>query len=266
MDRPGLEVADVVRRHAQAYLETHPAPLEHRRVLNAIALCRTAALGGHLEQCSRCGRQHPVYNPCSNRHCPKCQSLARAQWVDRRKEELLDCPYFHTVFTVPDPIAAIALQNKRIVYGILFRAASETLLTIAADPRHLGAEIGFFAVLHTWRQNLLHHPHLHCVLPGGGLSPAGEDWIASRPGFFLPVRVLSRLFRRLFCEHLQHAFDSGQLHFDGALENLTDPDAWRPFLEPARLAEWVVYTKPPFGGPAQVLDYVGRYAAAKRGR
>ncbi len=261
MDRPRLEMADVFRRHGQSYLDRHSGviPLEHRRVMNAIALCRTAALGGHLEQCSQCGRQHPCYNPCSNRHCPKCQSLARAQWIEDRKSELLDCPYFHAVFTVPEQIAAIALQNKRTVYGILFRAASETLLTIGADPQHLGAQIGFFAVLHTWGQNLLHHPHLHCVVPGGGLSPDGSRWIPSRPGFFLPVRVLSRLFRRLFLEYLQDAFEAAGLRFAGALESLADPIQWDAYLAPVRRAEWVVYTKPPFGGPAQVLDYVGRY-------
>jgi hypothetical protein len=259
VDLPRLEVADVFRRHGQAYLNTHSVPLEHRRVMNAIALCRTSALGGHLEQCSHCGREHPCYNPCSNRHCPKCQSLARAQWIEDRQSELLDCPYFHAVFTVPEQIAAIALQNKRIVYGILFRATSETLLTIAADPKHLGAQIGFFAVLHTWGQNLLHHPHLHCVIPGGGLSPDGSRWISSRPGFFLPVRVLSRLFRRLFLQYLQRAFESGALRFAGSLEHLADPGHWKSYLYPVRKTEWVVYTKPPFGGPAQVLDYVGRY-------
>ena len=252
-------MADVFRRHGQSYLDSHPVPLEHRRVMNAIALCRTAALGGHLEKCSQCGREHPCYNPCSNRHCPKCQSLARAQWIEDRKSDLLDCPYFHAVFTVPEQIAAIALQNKRIVYGILFRATSQTLLTIAADPKHLGAQIGFFAVLHTWGQNLMHHPHLHCVVPGGGLSPDGSLWISSRPGFFLPVRVLSRLFRRLFLESLQKAFDAGQLRLAGSLASLADPAHWNAYLEPAGSAEWVVYTKPPFGGPAQVLDYVGRY-------
>jgi Putative transposase/Transposase zinc-binding domain len=259
VDPPQLEMADVFRRHGQAYLERHSVPLEHRRVMNAVALCRTAALGGHLEQCSHCGREHPCYNPCSNRHCPKCQSLARAQWIEDRTSELLDCPYFHAVFTVPEQIAAIALQNKRTVYGILFRAASSTLLTIAADPQHLGAQIGFFAVLHTWGQNLLHHPHLHCVVPGGGLSPDGSRWISSRPGFFLSVRVLSRLFRRLFLERLQRAFDAGELRLAGALESLAGPDRWDSYLAPVRSTEWVVYTKPPFGGPAQVLDYVGRY-------
>jgi hypothetical protein len=194
MHRPGPEVADVVRRHGRTFLKQGGIPFQHRRVLRDIARCRTAALGGHLERCVQCGREHPVYNPCSNRHCPKCGAMARAKWVAARKAELIDCPYFHVVFTLPDRVADIALQNKRIVYAILFRAAAETLLRIAADPKHLGARIGFFAVLHTWGQNLLHHPHLHCVVPGGGISPDPSRWIACRPGFFLPVRVLSRLF------------------------------------------------------------------------
>ena len=260
MDRPKLEVADIFRRYGKAYRQQHGAlPRAHLRVMQAIQLCRTAALGGHLEQCDHCGFQRPCYNPCSNRHCPKCQSLARANWILKRKAELLDCPYFHVVFTVPEEIADIAFQNKAVVYGILFRATAQTLRTIAADPKHLGAEIGFFAVLHTWGQNLLHHPHLHCVVPGGGLSPDGCRWISCRPGFFLSVRVLSRLFRRLFLEHLQQAFDSGKLQFSGSLDQLQDRTQWDSHLAPARQAEWVVYAKPPFAGPEQVLDYVGRY-------
>ena len=194
--------------------------------MTAIETCRTAALGGHVEQCDACGHQRIAYNSCANRHCPKCQSLARAAWIDARTADLLDVEYFHVVFTIPEPIAAIALQNKAQVYGILFRATADTFRTIAADPQHLGATIGFFAVLHTWGQTLAHHPHLHCVVPGGGLSPDGTRWIACRPGFFLPVRVLSRLFRRLFLEGLQAAFDTGPLHFAGALHALADPDTW----------------------------------------
>ena len=203
--------------------------------------------------------QRISYNSCRNRHCPKCQSLARAEWLEDRRAEILDTQYFHVVFTVPEEIAAIAYQNKEIVYGILFRTAAETLRTIAADPRHLGAEIGFFAVLHTWGQNLLHHPHLHCVVTGGGLSPDGSRWIACRAGFFLPVKVLSRLFRRLFVEALEKAFDAGELRFFAALDPLRERDAFRRHLAPVRRAEWVVYAKPPFAGPDQVLDYVGRY-------
>jgi Putative transposase/Transposase zinc-binding domain len=227
--------------------------------MSAIELCRTAALGGHLEECDSCGHQRPAFNSCRNRHCPKCQSLARAQWLEDRQAELLPVPYFHVVFTVPEEIAALAYQNKEVIYRILFRATAETLRTIAADPKHLGAEIGFLAVLHSWGQNLLFHPHLHCVVPGGGISPDGQRWIACRPGFFLPVRVLSRLFRRLFLEYLQAAFDQGKLQFFASLERLREPRAFVRYLAPLRRSEWVVYSKPPFGGPQQVLNYLGRY-------
>jgi hypothetical protein len=196
---------------------------------------------------------------CRNRHCPKCQSLTRAQWLEDRHAELLPVEYFHVVFTMPQEIAAIAYQNKAVVYDMLFRATAETLRTIAADPKHLGAEIGFIAILHTWGQNLLHHPHLHCVVPGGGLSRDGQRWVACRPGFFLPVRVLSRLFRRLFIEHLRTAFDRGELRFFHSLAALQDPGAFARYLAPATRAEWVVYAKAPFGGPERVLDYLGRY-------
>lgn len=261
MDRPKLEVADVFRRYGQAYREKHDASMStaQRRVMTAIELCRTAALGGQIEQCDQCGQQRICYRSCRNRHCPKCQSLARAEWIQRRQAELLDCQYFHVVFTIPEEIAAMAYQNKELVYGILFQATAETLRTIAADPTHLGAEIGFFAVLHTWGSNLLYHPHLHCVVPGGGLSPDGTRWIACEPGFFLPVRVLSRLFRRLFLEHLQNAFDSGQLQFFTTLENLRERSQFARYLASVRKTKWVVYAKPPFAGPRQVLDYVGRY-------
>ena len=261
MERPKLEVADVFRCYGSAYRQQHAGSLSRgqRRVMSAIELCRTAALGGHLEQCDSCGHQRPAYNSCRNRHCPKCQSLARAQWLEDRQAEILPVEYFHVVFTVPEEIAAIAYQNKKVVYGILFRATAETLRTIAADPKHLGAEIGFLAVLHTWGQNLLHHPHLHCVVPGGGISPDGKRWIACRPGFFLPVRVLSRLFCRLFLEYLQAAFDQGKLQFFSSLERLRDPKAFAEYLAPLRQAEWIVYAKPPFGGPQRVLDYLGRY-------
>jgi putative transposase/transposase-like zinc-binding protein len=196
---------------------------------------------------------------CRNRHCPKCQALARAEWLEARKADLLPVPYFHVVFTVPEPVAAIALQNQRVVYDILFRTAAATLKTIAADPRHLGAEIGFIAVLHTWGQTLQYHPHLHCVVPGGGLTPDGEGWIACRPGFFLPVRVLSSLFRRLFLEALDAAFRAGELSFHASLGELAEPARFAQLLDAARGVKWVVYAKPPFGGPEQVLAYLGRY-------
>ncbi len=247
------------RRYGKAYRQHRHVPLAQRRVMTAIAQCRTAVLGGHAERCDRCGHKRIHYNSCANRHCPKCQSLARARWIADRQSELLGCGYFHVVFTVPESIAVIALENKKAVYGILFRAASQTLLTIAADPKHLGARIGFFAVLHTWGQNLLHHPHLHCVVPGGGISPDGQRWVACRPGFLLPVRVLSRLFRRLFLTSLQQAFDSGKLRFPDSLKDLEDPAQFARHLQPAKQSEWCVYAKAPFAGPAQVLDYVGRY-------
>jgi Putative transposase/Transposase zinc-binding domain len=261
MRRGAAEVADVFRRYGQAYRQQRGDSLStaQRRVMTAIERCRTAALGGHVEQCDTCGYQRISYNSCRNRHCPKCQSLARAQWLDDRRSELLVVPYFHVVFTMPQQIAAIAFHNKAPVYDILFRTAAETLLTIAADPVHLGAELGFFAVLHTWGQTLLHHPHLHCVIPGGGLSPDGSHWIACRPNFFLPVRVLAPLFRRLFLAALEKAFDAKKLTFYGSLAPLRDGRAFRRYLAPARKAEWCVYAKRPFAGPEQVLAYVARY-------
>jgi len=254
-------VADVFRRYGEIYRAAAGASLStaQRRVMTAIERCRTAALGGHVEQCDQCGHTRVWYNSCRDRHCPQCQSLRRAAWITDRQAELLACEYFHVVFTVPDAIAVIALQNQAAVYRILFRAAAETLRTIAADATHLGAEIGFFAVLHTWGQTLVHHPHLHCVVPGGGLARDGTRWIACRPGFFLPVRVLSRLFRRLFLTQLAAAFDAGTLRFFGSLIALQDRRAFLQHLAPARQAEWVVYAKRPFAGPQQVLDYVGRY-------
>ena len=257
----GLELADIFRHAGPAYRQEHGDALSRgqRCVMSAIERCRTAALGGHVEQCDACGHQRIAFNSCRHRHCPKCQSLVRAQWLEDRRADLIPVEYFHVVFTVPEVIAAIAYQNKAVVYGLLFHATAETLRTIAADPKHLGVEIGCIALLHTWGQNLQHHPHLHCVVPGGGLSPDGEHWISCRPGFFLPVRVLSRLFRRLFLEQLQRAFDAGNLHFFTHLEALSAPAAFARYLAPARQVEWVVYAKPPFGGPQQVLEYLGRY-------
>lgn len=260
--RPGgLEVADIFRQCSPAYRTQHAATLSRgqRRVMSAIEQCRTAALGGHVEQCDACGHQRIAYNSCRNRHCPKCQSLTRDQWLQDRQAELLPVEYFHVVFTVPQEVAAIAYQNKEVVYNILFQATAQTLRTIGADPKHLGAEIGFIAILHTWGQNLLHHPHLHCVVPGGGISADDPRWVSCRPGFFLPVRVLSRLFRRLFLELLQQAFDGGELHFFNSLEGLQDRLAFAKYLARAKQTEWVVYAKPPFGGPKQVLEYLGRY-------
>ena len=261
MARAGPEVADIFRRYGAAYRETHGASLcaAQRRVMRAIELCRTAALGGHVERCDRCDHQRICYNSCRDRHCPKCQSLARAQWLEDRRSELLDTQYFHVVFTVPQPIAAIALQNKETVYNILFRAAAETLRTIAADPEHLGAQIGFFAVLHTWGQVLSIHPHLHCVVPGGGISPDGTRWISCRPNYLLPVPVLAPLFRRLFLDYLRQAFDAGDLQFFSSLEPLRIRDAFLRHIAPCREKDWVVYAKRPFAGPEEVLKYVARY-------
>lgn len=261
MAREGLEVADVFRRFGPAFRHRHGASLSTARwrAMRAIENCRTAVLGGHVERCDDCGHQRVAYNSCRNRNCPKCQGLARAQWLEDRQAELLDVPYFHVVFTVPAEIEVIAFQNQPVVYDILFRAASETLRTIAADPKHLGAEIGFLAVLHTWGQNLMHHPHVHCLVPGGGIAPDGQSWIACRQGFFLPVRVLSRMFRGLFLHYLEKAFAAGELRFFSAHRPLQEPAAFRRYLTPVHQAEWVVYAKRPFAGPAQVLDYVGRY-------
>ena len=261
MPRAALSVAEVFRRYGDAFRAEVGAALStaQRRVMTAIEQCRTAALGGHVEQCDHCGHRRVWYNSCRNRHCPTCQSLARAAWLERRREDLLPTEYFHVVFTMPPAVAEVAAQNKAVIYGLLFRAVAETLRTIAADPRHLGAEIGFFAVLHTWGQTLVHHPHLHCVIPGGGLASDGSGWVSCRPGFFLPVRVLSRYFRRALLAALQDAFESGELRFAGALQPLTQPRCFAEHLRPARETEWVVYAKRPFAGPEQVLDYLGRY-------
>ncbi len=258
---PALEVADIFRRHGESYRRAHAGHLSRteRRVMGAIEACRTAALGGHVERCAECGLVRISYNSCRDRHCPKCQGSVRAAWVAARQTELLPVPYFHVVFTLPAPAAEIAFQNKAEVYAILFRAVAETLSTIAAYPRHLGAEIGFIGVLHTWGQNLQHHPHVHCLVPGGGVSPDGRRWVACRPGFFLPVRVLSWLFRRLFLEKLKAAFDAGRLAFFGTLAGLAAAPFFARRLSDLRRAEWVVYSKRPFAGPAAVLAYLGRY-------
>ena len=257
----GLEVADVFRRHGPAFRATHSKHLDRdqRRVMGAIEACRTAALGGHTRRCADCGHTTIAYNSCRNRHCPKCQGRAREAWVAARRAELLPVPYFHVVFTLPAPVGAIAFQNKAVVYAILFRAAADTLRVIAADPRHLGAEIGGVAVLHTWGQAMQHHPHVHCIVPGGGLSPDRRRWIACPPGFFLSVKVLGRLFRRLFLERLAAAFADGGLRFFGDFAPLAEPHAFAVHCAALRRIDWVVYAKPPFGGPEQVLAYLGRY-------
>jgi len=257
--RPDL--ADVFRTHQSDFLARWNPVLsrQQRKALKDIRDCRTAVLGGRVQQCDRCGHRVILYNSCRNRHCPKCQASARARWLQQREAELLPVPYFHVVFTLPDQIGRLALQNQKQIYTILFRAASETLLRIAADPKHLGASIGFLAVLHTWGQNLHLHPHLHCVVPGGGISLDGTHWIACRASFFLPVRVLSRLFRKKFLTYLKKASRKGALHFCGELRSLADPDQFQALCQKAANIEWVVYAKPPFGGPERVLKYLARY-------
>jgi hypothetical protein len=259
--RPAFEVADVFRRHGEAFRLAHAGHLSRSqlRVMGALRTCRTAALGGHVERCQSCAHERIAYNSCRNRHCPKCQWTAARDWLAARQADLLPVPYFHVVFTLPPVIAAIAYHNKAVVYGMLFEAAAETLKVIAADKRHLGAEIGATMVLHTWGQTLTHHPHVHCIVPGGGLAPERDRWIACRPGFFLPVRVLSRLYRRLFIEKLLAAHRANSLRFSGALVQLADPAAFAAALAPLRRIEWLVYAKRPFAGPEQVLAYLARY-------
>jgi hypothetical protein len=261
MARPHLEVADVLNAHGDAYVARHRGHLSrgHLKVMSAIRACRTAALGGHVARCEACDHVEIAYNSCRNRHCPKCQGQIARAWLAERQADLLPVPYYHVVFTLPAPVAAIAFQNKAVVYDLLFRTAANTLLTIAADPRHLGARIGLTAVLHTWGSALTHHPHVHIVVPGGGLAPDGSRWIACRPGFFLPVRVLSRLFRRLFLDRLAAAHGAGRLAFHGDLAPLADPAAFAAHLAPLRRSEWVVYAKRPFAGPGAVLAYLSRY-------
>jgi hypothetical protein len=253
-------LADIFRQYGPAYRQAHALPYHHRRVMRAIETCRTPELGGVVEFCDHCQHTHTRYRSCRNGHCPKCQGAARLEWLQQRKAELLPTTYFHVVFTLPEPIATVALQNQKALYSILFRTASETLLTIAADPQHLGADIGFFGVLHTWGQTLHFHPHLHCVVPGGGLSPDHQHWIpARRPDYFLPVEVLSRRFRRLFLDALEKAYAQGQLQFSGQLQSLADPRAFAAYLAPLHHQDWVVYAEPPFGGPSYVLEYLARY-------
>ena len=248
---PVLEVADIFRAHGPAWRQAQAGHLSlgQLKVMSAIEQCRTAVLGGHVERCADCGHTRIAYNSCRNRHCPKCQGAKAKQWLALREADLLPVEYYHVVFTVPAPLGEIAYHNKAVMYGVLFQAAAETLLIIAADPKHLGAHIGFTAVLHTWGSALTHHPHVHCIVPGGGISLDGQRWVACRPGFFLPVRVLSRLFRRLFLEQLAAAHRDGRLRFFGERQALEDPPAFAAFLAPLRRIEWVVYAKRPFAGP-----------------
>jgi hypothetical protein len=258
---PAVEVADIFRRRGPAWRGSHAGhvSLGQLKVMSAIERCRTAALGGHVECCEACAHLRISYNSCRNRHCPKCQAAAAKQWLTDRRAELLPVPYFHVVFTLPGAVADIAYQNKSVVYDLLLKVAAETLITIAADPKHLGAQIGLTAVLHTWGSALTHHPHAHIIVPGGGFSPNGQHWIACRPGFFLSVRVLSRLFRRLFLERLTAAYQAGRLEFSADQAALTEPAVFQARLAALRKLEWVVYAKRPFGGPDAVLAYLSRY-------
>ena len=261
MSRPTLEVADIVRASGNRFWEHYGSHLawQHRKVLDAIVRCRTAALGGHRDQCTRCGHQAISYNSCRNRHCPRCQGNARSQWLAERRAELLPVSYFHIVFTLPHELSALALQNKRLLYDLLFRASAATLLELAGDPKHLGADIGFLGVLHTWGQNLQHHPHIHYVVPAGGLARDGCRWIASSGRFFLPVAALSRVFRGKFTAGLKRLFRQHRLQFHGSLQSFAEPPRFRQFLRQLFQQDWVVYAKPPFGGPEHVLNYLARY-------
>ena len=259
MSPPRLDVAEVFRRYQDAYLATYSASPQQRRVIHDLMACRTAALGGHLRRCQECGHEQIAYNSCRNRHCPKCQASKQAAWLEAQCANLLEVPYYHLVFTLPETLGPLALQNKRLLYGLLFRAAAETLSRIARDPKHLGAKIGFTAVLHTWGQTLLHHPHLHCVVPAGGLSADERRWIAARAQFFLPVRVLSRLFRAKYLAYLRQAYRDGRLVLAGRLTDLALPRAWHAFVASLAQTDWVVYAKAPFGSAEQVLKYLARY-------
>jgi len=261
MSRPPLEVADLVRAAGEAFIERSRPWIrwKHVKVLLAIARCRTAALGGHIDECTRCGYRAISYNSCRNRHCPKCQAGARERWIAARQKELLPTRYLHVVFTLPGRLAPLVLQNKKILYDLLFRISAETLLEVARDPRHLGAEIGFFSVLHTWNQKLSIHPHVHCVVPAGGLSPDHTRWIRSQDNYFLPKKVLCKVFRGKFVDALKQAFQNGQLNFHGDLKLLAKPKIFAAWLRPLYRQSWVVYLKRPFGGPHYVLRYLGRY-------
>ena len=261
MTRPTVEVADIFRDHGPAWRCDHAGHIRlgQLKAMSAIERCRSAALGGHVLRCDGCDATQIAYNSCRNRSCPKCQGAAARRWLAQRQAELLPLPYYHVVFTLPAPIADIAYHNQAVVYDLLFKASAETLLTIAADPKHLGARLGITAVLHTWGSALTHHPHLHCIVPGGGLSLDRQHWVACKPGFFLPVRVLSRLFRRLFLEQLSAAHQAARLTFFGQHHALAEAEAFAAFIAPLRQREWVVYAKRPFSGPEAVFEYLSRY-------
>jgi hypothetical protein len=254
-----LEVADIFRAFGSAYREVHEMPLRHLRAMRAIEICRTAELGGHRDQCDHCGAVRISYNSCRNRHCPKCQFLEKERWLEAREKDLLPTPYFHVVFTLPEGLRPLALRNQKVVYNLLFKAVSETLTELARDSKHLGAEIGFLAILHTWSQTLIDHPHVHCLVTGGGLSLDGQRWLRSRKEFFMPVSVLSCLFRGKFLDGLKREYEAGKLQFPGQVEELKEFSAFKRLLTNLYQQEWVVYCKPPLKHPEKVIDYLGRY-------
>jgi len=254
-----LEVADIFRLHGPAYCQAHGMPLRQLRAMRAIETCRTAELGGHVDECDHCGRLRISYNSCRNRHCPKCQGLDKERWLETRKRDILPTHYFHTVFTLPEGLRPLSMRNQKVGYGVLFRAASESLKELTGDPKYLGAEVGFIAVLHTWSQTLMDHPHLHCIVTGGGLSPEGKRWTPCKGEFFLPLKVLSRLFRGKFLAYLKEAYEKGKLIFPGKIAHLKDKSAFKALLRKLYKQEWVVYCKAPFGSAEKVMDYLGRY-------
>jgi hypothetical protein len=255
----GLEVADIFRQYGPAYRESHRLPRNHLRVMRAIEVCRTAVLGGHKDQCDHCGHLEISYNSCRNRHCPKCQTLRKERWIQARSEDLLPIEYFHVVFTIPSELNPLVSMNPKIMYNLLFRSVSETILKLASDPEHLGATVGIIGILHTWGQNLMDHPHVHCIVTGGGLSSDGSHWVSCRKGFFIHVRVMSALFSRKFLGLLKNSFESGDLVFPGSISHLQEPRAFKSFKSLLYHKKWVVYCKPPFDGPKGVLQYLGRY-------
>ncbi len=254
----GLEVADIFRQHGPAYRKAHRLPRNHLRVMRAIEVCRTAVLGGHKDQCDTCGHLEISYNSCRNRHCPKCQTLRKEKWIEARVDDLLPIEYFHVVFTIPSELNLLVSNNQKVLYDLLFRSSSETLTELANDPKHIGAKIGVIGILHTWGQNLMDHPHIHCVVTGGGMSPDGS-WVSCRRGFFLPVKVISALFRGKFLDLLKNCFSRGDLVFPGQLSHLKQPGNFNAFRGQLSRKKWVVYCKPPFDGPQGVLKYLGRY-------
>ena len=254
-----VEVADIFQQYGHTHRVSRKMPLNHIRTMRAIVRCRTSELGGHVDECDSCGRIRISYNSCRNRHCPKCQFLSKERWLEQRREDILPVPYFHIVFTIPAKLNPLALRNKRVLYNILFRSVAETLIELASDPKHLGVEIGFICILHTWGQNLMDHPHLHCIVTGGGLSLDGKRWLSCRKGFFISVRVLSRLFRGKVLDYLRESWESEKLKFTGTIAELQDSDQFAVFLKDLYCREWVVYAKPPFKDPEMLLDYLGRY-------